>query len=171
MKAPWSFVAGLRDAYRENPDMLGPNPRANYELGALMSQEDCAWGAAEQTRVYRQFQSIFEQYGLIISPTTPVSPFPWIEPHLATVNGLALDNYYRWLSLTYVVTLATNPAISLPCGLDHKGMPFGLQIIAPFRKDLELLGCAAQIEKATFNDVELQRPRPDLLKMAALRST
>lgn len=163
-----SFVAALRDAYRENPDMLGPNPRANYELGALMSLEDCAWGAAEQTRIYRQFQSIFEQYDLIISPTTPVSPFPWIEPHLAAVNGVALDNYYRWLSLTYVVTLATNPAISLPCGLDHQGMPFGLQVIAPFRKDLELLGCAAQIEKATLNNPQLQRPRPDLLKLASL---
>ncbi|ROM69817.1 amidase [Pseudomonas brassicacearum] len=163
-----SFVAGLRDAYRENPDSLGPNPRANYELGVRMSLEDCAWGAAEQTRIYRQFQSVFDQYDLILSPTTPVSPFPWIEPHLAAVNGVALDNYYRWLSLTYVVTLATNPAISLPCGLDHRNMPFGLQIIAPFRRDLELLACASQIEKATLNDPQLQRPRPDLIELVSL---
>ncbi len=162
-----SFVAGLRDAYRDNPDKLGPNPRANYELGAAMSLEDCAWGAAEQTRIYRRFQAVFDRYDLILSPTTPVSPFPWIEPYLAAVNGVALDNYYRWLSLTYVVTLATNPAISLPCGLDHKGMPFGLQVIAPFRQDLQLLRCAAQIEKATLNDPQLQRPRPDLLKLTA----
>ncbi|MNE56674.1 Acylamidase [compost metagenome] len=81
------------------------------------------------------------------------------------MNDVPLDNYYRWLSLTYVVTLATNPAISLPCGLDHKGMPFGMQIIAPFRQDAALLASAEQIEKVSQKNPGLKRPRPDLLKL------
>lgn len=160
-----SFVAGLRATYQENPDMLGENPRANYELGIKMSLEDCTWAATEQTRIYRRFQSMFDRYDLILAPTTPISPFPWQDPYLTSVNGVPLDNYYRWLSLTYVVTLATNPAISLPCGLDHKAMPFGMQIIAPFRQDAALLACAEQIERVSQNNPELRRPRPDLLKL------
>lgn len=41
----------------------------------------------------------------------------------------------HWLGLTYVVTLATNPALSLPCGLADHGMPFGVQMIGRLRGD------------------------------------
>jgi Asp-tRNA(Asn)/Glu-tRNA(Gln) amidotransferase A subunit family amidase len=100
-------------------------------MGAAMSLSDCAWAQGEQTRIFRRFQQLYERYDLIVSPTTPVSPFPWSELYLKEVNGVALENYYRWLALTYVVTLATNPSISLPCGRDHRGMPFGLQVTGP----------------------------------------
>ena len=38
------------------------------------------------------------------------------ELYLAEMDGKPLRNYYHWLALTYVITLVTNPAISLPCG-------------------------------------------------------
>ena len=61
----------------------------------------------------------------------PYRRFPWTQLYLAEMEGKQLRNYYHWLALTYFITLATNPAISLPCGVDHKGMPFGLQVIGP----------------------------------------
>lgn len=160
-----SFVAGMRDAYRRDPTSLGENPRANYEMGIRMSLEDCAWAATEQTKIYRRVQALFNDYDLILSPTTPVSPFPWEQPYLTHLNGVPLDNYYRWLALTYVVTLATNPCISLPCGVDHVGMPFGLQVIGRFRSDAHLLACSEQIERAGTYNSELSRPRPDLQRL------
>lgn len=162
-----SFVAGLRDAYRRDPDSLGPNSRANYEMGAAMSLEDTAWAQAEQTRIARRFQRLFQDYDLILSPTTPVSPFPWQDLYLAAVNGRALENYYRWLALTYVVTLATNPSVSLPCGTDHRGMPFGLQAVAGFRADAFLMDCSESLEEAFQSKPALARPRPDLARLAA----
>jgi Asp-tRNA(Asn)/Glu-tRNA(Gln) amidotransferase A subunit family amidase len=71
-----SFVAGMQAAYERDPDSLGPNPRANYEMGARMSLLDAAWAQAEQTRLLKRFQDTFADYDLILSPTTPVSPFP-----------------------------------------------------------------------------------------------
>lgn len=162
-----SFVAGFEAAYRRDPSSLGPNTRANYELGAAMSLADSAWAQGEQTRIFRRFQQLYTRYDLILSPTTPVSPFPWSELYLKEVNGVALENYYRWLALTYVVTLATNPSISLPCGLDHRGMPFGLQVTGPFRADARLLGCAAALEQAFAGDAALRRPRPDIDQLKA----
>ncbi|XQU70175.1 Indoleacetamide hydrolase [Cupriavidus sp. H18C1] len=71
-----SFVASLRDTYERDPDSLGPNTRANYEIGARMSLVDSAWAQAEQTRIFQRFQQAFRDYDVILSPTTPVSPFP-----------------------------------------------------------------------------------------------
>jgi Asp-tRNA(Asn)/Glu-tRNA(Gln) amidotransferase A subunit family amidase len=81
-----------------------------------------------------------------ISPTTTVSPFPWRELHPSIVECKPQDNYYRWLALTYVVTLTSHPALSLPCGIDNEGMPFDLQIIGPFREDLATLAIARALE-------------------------
>ena len=72
-----SFVTRYRDAYVKDPKSLGPNVRANYEMGAAMSLADAAWGHAEQTRIFRRFQETFRDYDLVLSPTTPVSPRPW----------------------------------------------------------------------------------------------
>ena len=157
-----SFVAAFGDAYTKDPTSLGPNTRANYEIGAAMSLGDCAWAQREQTKIFRRFQAVFQDYDLVLAPTTPVSPFPWTELYLKEVNGEPLENYYRWLALTYVVTLVTNPALSMPCGLDAQGMPFGLQVVGRFRGDRELLGVGSALEAAFAAQPGLARPRPDL---------
>ncbi|WP_297355533.1 amidase [Paraburkholderia sp.] len=157
-----AFVMSLQKAYDKDPDLLGPNPRANYEMGANLQLKDCVRAHNEQTLIFRAFQKLFDRYDVILSPTTPVSPFPWTQPYLKSINGVALENYYRWLSLTYVVTLATNPALSLPVGTDHRGMPFGLQMVGRFRGDLELLLAAHAVEAVCEGSPELRRPKPDL---------
>jgi Asp-tRNA(Asn)/Glu-tRNA(Gln) amidotransferase A subunit family amidase len=137
-------------------------------MGAQMSLLDSAWAQAEQTRILQRFQATFEEYDLVLSPTTPVSPFPWTQPYAQLVDGKPQSNYYRWLALTYLVTLTTHPAMSLPCGTDGKGMPFGLQIVGPFRGDLQVLSASLALEEAFATDPVLRRPRPDLtaLRMA-----
>lgn len=162
-----AFVAGLRATYEKDPASLGPNPRANYEMGTRMGLADTAWAQTEQTRLIARFQRATEGHDLVLSPTTPVSPFPWTQPHLAEIDGRAQDNYYRWLALTYVVTLTTHPALALPCGSDDNGMPFGLQVVGRFRGDLALLGAAAAMERAFASDPRLRRPRPDVARLRA----
>ncbi|MBR8656303.1 amidase [Achromobacter sp. Marseille-Q0513] len=157
-----AFVAGMRDAYEKDPASLGPNPRANFEMGAAMSLKDCAWAQAEQTRLIKRFQRVYEDCDLILTPTTPVSPFPWTQLYAQAINGRPQENYYRWLALTYVITLTTHPALTLPCGRDRHGMPFGLQIVGRFRGDREVLAAAQGMEQAFAGIAELQRPRPDL---------
>jgi amidase len=157
-----AFVAGMRATYERDPSSLGPNPRSNYEMGARMSLSDVAWAQSEQTSTVQRFQKVFDGYDLLLSPTTPVSPFPWTRPHADVIDGRPQDNYYRWLALTYVVTLTTHPAITLPCGLDGEGMPFGIQVVGRFRGDLQLLGASAALESAFSRHGALRRPRPDV---------
>lgn len=169
-----AFVASTREAYERDPASLGPNTRANYEIGAAMNLLDSAWAQVEQTRILARFQAAMAGYDIVLAPTTPVSPFPWTTLYADTVDGRPQANYYRWLALTYVVTLTTLPALSLPCGVDDAGMPFGLQVVGRFRGDLRLLAAAAAMEQAFAKTDELRRPRPALDKLGpvepALRS-
>jgi amidase len=161
-----NYAARYRGAYEKDPASLGPNVRANYEIAAGMSLADVASAHTEQTNIFRRFQQTFRDYDLVLAPTTPVSPFPWTQLYLAEMNGKPLRNYYHWLSLTYVITLATNPAIAIPCGVDHQGMPFGLQVVGAFRKDHALLSAAHAMEQAFEAIAALRRPIPDLGKLA-----
>jgi amidase len=160
-----NYAARYTDAYQKDPGSLGPNVRANYEIAAGMSLADMAWAHTEQTRIFRRFQETFRDYDFVLAPTTPVSPFPWTQLYLSQMDAKPLRNYYHWLSLTYVVTLATNPAISIPCGVDHKGMPFGLQVVGRFRGDREVLCASNAMEQAFERVAALRRPVPDLNKL------
>lgn len=157
-----SFVAAFADTYRTAPETLGPNVRANVEMAAAITLADRAWAHLEQTRIARRFARAFERFDVIIAPTTPVTPFPWTELYAGRIDGQAMRNYYHWLGLTYVVTLATNPALSLPCGRDEHGIPFGLQMVGRLRGDAALLSAAQALEHALEAAPALRRPRPDL---------
>lgn len=169
-----SFLAAFADTYRTQPETLGPNVRANVEMAASITLADRAWAHLQQTRFLRQFQTAFERYDLIVTPVTPLSPFPWTELYAKVIDGQPQRNYYEWLSLTYMVTLATNPALSLPCGRDELGMPFGLQLVGPLHQDGRLLAMAQAMEAAWAHNPQTARPRPDLSALTspnpALRS-
>jgi amidase len=160
-----NFVTRYQAAYDKDPMSLGPNVRANYEMAREMSLADAAWGHAEETRIFRRFQAVFRDYDLVLSPTLPVTPFPWTQLYLEELEGTRLRNYYHWLALTYYVTLVTNPAIALPCGVDEHAMPFGLQVTGRFHGDLALLDAAESMEEAFSRIPALSRPRPDLSKL------
>jgi amidase len=164
-----AFIAAYADTYRSAPQTLGPNVRANVEMAAAITLADRAWAHLEQTRIARRFADAFERVDVILAPTTPVTPFPWTELYAERIDGQPMRNYYHWLALTYVVTLATNPALSLPCGRDEHGMPFGLQVIGRLRGDAQLLAAARALESAFETVPALRRPRPDLQALRVAR--
>lgn len=169
-----NFVAQFAQTYERDPSLLGPNTRANFEMGVSMTIGDAVWAHQTQTTLYRRFQALMQRYDVILSPTVSVTPFPWSQWHLDAINGKPLDTYYRWLGLTYVVSLMTNPALSLPCGVDHAGMPFGVQLIGAVRGDARLLDVCEALEASFAEDAALRRPVPDLAALsepvAALKS-
>ena len=48
---------------------------------------------------------------------------------------------------TISVNLAGLPALSLPCGLDAKGLPIGVQLIGDCFKEKEIIRAAYAVEK------------------------
>jgi Asp-tRNA(Asn)/Glu-tRNA(Gln) amidotransferase A subunit family amidase len=134
-------------------------------MAAAITLADRAWAHLEQTRISRRFAQALQHYDVILAPVTPVSPFPWTQLYAERVDGQTMRNYYHWLALAYVVTLGTQPALSLPCGRDEHGMPFGLQVIGHLHGDARMLGAAHALEQAFASNPELVRPQPDMLKL------
>lgn len=148
---------------------LGPNIAANLALAEGFTLADRAQAQQLQTRLQRRLADAMRAerggFDLVIAPVTGVSPFPWTTLYAESVQCRATRNYYHWLGLTYVVTLSTHPALSLPCGVDEQGLPFGLQLIGRAQGDAALLSAALALELATADQASLGRVRPDLARL------
>ena len=53
----------------------------------------------------------------------------------------------RWLAIAYATTMALSCVAVIPCGRDHMGMPFGIQIIGPPGSDASVLQIAYALEQ------------------------
>ncbi len=159
------FLANHLERYRNHKDMLGPNIVANVEAGLKMTAKEIGWAYAEHTRLYRRFQTLFDSYDVLITPGQPISPTPVEQRNVTEINGQPMSNYMHASALTSALTLTGNPCVSMPCGLDHTGMPFGLQIVGPMHGDRFTLGVAKALEGVFAGDPALDRPTPDLEKI------
>ena len=84
------------------------------------------------------------------------------ELYTKQIDGEDMGGYLRWEAIAYGVTMMSNPALVVPCGLGPGGLPFGLQIVGPLGRDAWLLDVGHTLE-SLFSTIEgLGRPRPDL---------
>ena len=83
---------------------------------------------------------IFENFDMILLPTTPTTAF-----ELDAVS----DPIAMYLQDIYTVhaNLSGNPAISLPVGEHSNGLPFGIQVIGDHFKEKEMLNFSRILEK------------------------
>jgi len=156
------FLGRHRSLLAEDPQHLGATVAGNVEAGLRYTAVDVAQALEAQTALYRRWQTFFAETDLLLTPAVTVSPRAWREPYPASIDGRPTRTYFHWLALAYAVTLAGHPALSLPLGRDHAGMPFGLQIVGPRGGDARVLAAAAALEERLAQDPDLARPRPDL---------
>lgn len=126
-------------------DNLGDNVLANLAEADTISLSDTARAVAAHGRFMRDFHTLFDEVDVILAPATGVSPFPVEDPYPTTINGQPLENYASWYALTWAISLTGCPVVSIPCGTDHRGLPFGLQVITPRHSDSNALSIANQI--------------------------
>jgi len=98
-----------------------------------------------RTLIKRDFELAFNAgVDAILTPATPSSAFGIAD------EDLAADPVKMYLNdiFTVTVNMAGLPGLSVPAGLDHKGLPLGLQLIGkPFEEET-LFKTAHVIEKA-----------------------
>ena len=104
-----------------------------------------------RTLIKQDFEKVFEQYDVIVGPTTPTPAFKIGENTSDPMTMYAND------ILTIPVNLAGVPAISVPCGFD-KGLPLGLQIIGRHFDESTVYKVAHAFEQAT----EFHKQKPQL---------
>ena len=161
------FLAGYRALLEQQPDKVGPNVTANVKLGMTFSADDVAQALTAQTQLYRRFVTFMADYDLLIAPVASVPPFAKGTLFASEINGQPLKTYISWMGITFGLTLTVHPVIVLPCGLDHTGMPFGLQLVGRPGAEPRLLAMAQSLERALADIADCQRPRPDIAALSA----
>ena len=153
---------------REQPGKWGRLVAQNLEHAARFTVGDVGQAMADQTEIYRRAQRFFQTYDILITPTVGVSPWPKHEVYPAKVNGKPMANYFEYVGLTYGITLLNHPAISIPCGVDHAGMPFGIQLVGRRNEDLKLMHVACALEEVLARNPLTARPVPDIAALGAV---
>jgi len=107
---------------------------------------DAYYKKAQQVRtlIKQDFDKVFENYDIIVGPTSP-SPAYKIGEKIDDPLLMYADDV-----LTIPVNLAGVPGMSLPCGFsDEAGLPIGLQIIAKHFDEQMIYRAAYAYEQAT----------------------
>lgn len=103
-----------------------------------------------RTLLIEDYRRAFELCDVVVSPTAPTTAFRLGEK-LQDPIQMYLSDYF-----TIPVNLAGLPALSLPCGLDSKGLPIGLQIVGAHFQEERILQVAYNFEQAAGH--HLKRP-------------
>ncbi len=95
-----------------------------------------------RTLIRRDFEDAFRDFDLLAAPTSPVPAFKMGERLKDPLSMYLAD------ILTIPANLAGLPGISVPSGLTSKGLPIGLQLLAPAFAEKALLRAAFALESA-----------------------
>ncbi|BAD80165.1 glutamyl-tRNA(Gln) amidotransferase subunit A [Synechococcus elongatus PCC 6301] len=96
-----------------------------------------------RTLIKQDFEAAFAEVDVLVSPTTPTTAFKAGEK---TADPLSM---YLSDLMTIPVNSAGLPGLSLPCGFDEAGLPYGLQIIGNVLREDQVLHTAYAYEQAT----------------------
>lgn len=92
--------------------------------------------------IKQDFLNAYEKCDLILTPTAPSGAFAWDEKPTDPVQ-LYLNDVF-----TVPASLAGVPALSLPAGLSHEGLPLGLQLIGRYFDEETLIRAGSVMEQA-----------------------
>jgi aspartyl-tRNA(Asn)/glutamyl-tRNA(Gln) amidotransferase subunit A len=119
---------------------FGPVVRANLERGAAISAEAYRAALGARARFMDDVRRAFSTLDALITPTAPMTALQLDAPDA---------DFDRARQFTIPFSLAGLPAISVPCGVDHGGLPVGMQIVGNHLQEPLVLRIAAAYEAAT----------------------
>ena len=152
----WEEVFGplvLHNEYRERAHlldeaahMLTGYERRSLEIAGKLSAQDIEKAHRLHAGYRQRIQTLFDDFDLIITPTTAVTAFP-VGKRPAEIDSR--DVHWLWgaFPCTAPFNVSGNPAASLPCGLAGS-LPVGLQIIGPAFAESRILNVAEDLEEA-----------------------
>jgi aspartyl-tRNA(Asn)/glutamyl-tRNA(Gln) amidotransferase subunit A len=139
---------GLQEVYKKTrSEGFGNEVKRRMMIGAFVLSSgyyDAYYNKALRVKalIKEGFDKAFEKYDIILGPTAPTTA-PKIGGSLADPLQMYLGDIY-----TVSVNLTGLPAISLPCGVDTKGLPIGLQLIGKHFGEKDILKAAYRFEQS-----------------------
>ena len=143
----------LHNEYRERAhllneaaDILTGYERRSLEAARELSALDIEKARRRHAEYGRRVQTLFDDFDLIITPTTAVPAFP-VGQRPVEIDNQEVQWLWGAFPCTAPFNVSGNPAASLPCGLVDS-LPVGLQIIGPAFAESRILDIAEDLEEA-----------------------
>ena len=130
----------------EHLESFGPNLAGNIRFG--LEQDPKALGEAERTRsiIWKTFSKIFQKNQFLLTPTVVVPPFLSEQNYPESINGNKMETYIDWIAPTFLTSLPGLPVVSVPCGVDARGLPVGIQIVGSPHDEVGVIKLAKVIQ-------------------------
>lgn len=141
-----SSMGAIMDQHR---DVMKSSLIWNIEVGRQLKGTDIGRADRLRTALFHRVREFFQNYDAFLLPVSQVSPFDVNLEYPETIDGVKMENYLDWMKSCYYVTATGSPALSVPGGFTKEGLPFGLQIVGPHRKDFDVLRIGYAFEQAT----------------------
>ncbi len=138
---------GLHDMYKKTRSQgFGPEVKRRIMLGSFVLSSgyyDAYYLKALRVKalIKKAFDEAFAKYDVILGPVAPTTA-PELGKSLSDPIKMYLGDIY-----TISVNLAGLPGLSMPCGVDSKGLPIGLQLIGDCFNEKKLIQTAYTYEK------------------------
>jgi amidase len=147
----WHAGSGLVDYYDDPAKRALMKPEVVFEIesGLRLSAYDVARAGAVRSEWSAAVRRLFDRYDYLIAPTAQVFPFPVEEPWPRRIAGQEMATYHEWMKAAFLVTMSGCPALAVPAGFGPRGLPMGVQIVAPAREDMACLRLAFAYDAAT----------------------
>ena len=130
---------GLHNMYKKTrSEGFGPEVKRRIMLGSFVLSSgyyDAYYLKALRTKalIKKEFDKAFAKYDLILAPASPDTA-PKLGASLSDPLKMYLGDIY---------TISDNPAglpgMTVPCGLDSKGLPIGMQLIGDCFKEKDII--------------------------------
>lgn len=138
----------LHNMYKKTrSEGFGPEVKRRIMLGSFVLSSgyyDAYYLKALRVKalIKKAFDDAFAKYDVILGPVAPTTA-PKLGESLSDPIKMYLGDIY-----TISINLAGLPGICLPCGVDNKGLPIGLQLIGDCFKEKNIIQTAYAYEQA-----------------------
>ena len=139
---------GLHNMYKKSrSEGFGAEVKRRIMLGSFVLSSgyyDAYYLKALRVKalIKKAFDKAFAKYDVILGPVAPTTA-PKLGESLSDPLKMYLGDIY-----TISVNLAGLPGMSVPCGVDSKGLPIGLQLIGDCFKEKNIIRAAYAYEQA-----------------------
>ena len=138
----------LHNMYKKTrSEGFGPEVKRRIMLGSFVLSSgyyDAYYLKALRTKalIKQEYDRAFARYDVILAPAAPTTA-PGMGESLSDPMQMYLSDIY-----TISVNLAGLPGISVPCGIDHNGLPIGAQLLGDCFKEKTILRAAYAFEQS-----------------------
>ena len=139
-------LAWLLSKHQDAAAKISPAMADMARAGAAYSATDYLASLDAIGTLKREFDALFAQIDILLTPTTAAMPWPANETHPPEIAGQPVGPRGHAVFTPFANALGL-PAISLPCRVRRNDMPIGFQLCAAEGHDALLLTLAQEYER------------------------